>query len=528
MPQVAGVDRTTRRYEYHMEQAFAFYALSREQASEIEKDGGFAEQHGGSAHGAVEAVYRLHASRLKCLLSAVDRWEDERDDAVLEALRLTESHWNLDPGNLSDKTPRERLWIVFADVVAALAKCSQDYSFFHRSVYRHAQALMWAPVVCDPLAGSVAGSLGIVPEALASSVKGLNHTGNAASCATITLSSLFVKKRAQLVSVWVTGDGTASIFQALNSTVRKYDSLRGKYIAGYIDCLRLGRKRKELDTFLSWTISSPNDLPSYFAASASIQRDRPMPLPGRDNLLLRNRPKSLQHLLTSVRRLANGALANVILQDLNDPAIEHSHAKPAERANYLETQLKLAYACFLRLNCDVESVVKSRYWKYDRKNGIKDVVEALSAAYLKIQKPDTGAGLNSSWSVESQVVSAFQAAVCKCKELYPTLSGSFSFSKPRVTKRPSTGQKTRRTATKGTGSPLPVKRSFEVAVPEGLSEGETFLTSVQIGDNVKKLRLTVPPGDATTLQFSLEVPAASEAAPSSKEDQSERRMERGS
>jgi hypothetical protein len=527
MPQVAGVDISMRRYEYHMKQAFDFYALSGEQASEIEKDGGFAEQHGGSAHGAVEAVYRLHASRLKCLLSAVDRWEDERDDAELEALRLTESHWNIDPGNLLDKTPRERLWIVFADVVEALAKCSQNYSFFHRSVYRHAQALMWAPIVYDPVAGSVAGSLGTVPAAWANSIKGLNHTGNAASSATSTLSSLFVKKRAQLVSVWVTGDSTASIFQALNSTVRKYDSLRGKYIAGYIDCLRLGRKRKELDTFLSWTMTSPNDLPSYFAASASIQRDRPVLLPTHDNLLLRNRPSSLKHFLTSVRRTANGALANVILHDLNDPAVEQAHAKPAERANYLETQLKLAYACFLRLNCDVEQVIKSRYWKYDRKNGIKDVVEALSAAFQKIQKPDAGAGLNSSWSVESQVVAAFQAAVCKCKELYPTLSGNFSFSKPRVTKRPSTGQKTRRTGTKGTGSPLQVKRSFEVAVPEGLSEGETFLTSVQIGDHVKKLRLTVPSGDATTLQFSLQVPA-SEAAPSSKEDQSERSMERGS
>jgi hypothetical protein len=79
---------------------------------------------------------------------------------------------------------------VFADVVAALAKFLQDYSFFHRSVYCQAQALMWTPVVCDPVAGSVAGSLGTVPAAWASSVKGLNQTGNAAGSSTC---SLFVK-----------------------------------------------------------------------------------------------------------------------------------------------------------------------------------------------------------------------------------------------------------------------------------------------------------------------------------------------
>ena len=80
-----------RRYEYHMSRALQAYATSVSQAKEVELEGGLiAEQNGGSSHGAVEAVHRLHASRLKCLISGVYRKEDEREIGELEAFRLTE------------------------------------------------------------------------------------------------------------------------------------------------------------------------------------------------------------------------------------------------------------------------------------------------------------------------------------------------------------------------------------------------------------------------------------------------------
>ena len=45
-------------------------------------------------------------------------------------------------------------WEVLVDIVSALVFCRQEKALFHRSVYRHAQAILWAPVVHDPDANS--------------------------------------------------------------------------------------------------------------------------------------------------------------------------------------------------------------------------------------------------------------------------------------------------------------------------------------------------------------------------------------
>lgn len=480
-----------------MSLALTAYAMSVAQAKKIDDDGGFiAEQPGGSTHGALEAVYRLHASRLKCLISAVDRKEDEREIAETEALRLTECHWSNPVDESSDISLRERVWRVLVDVVGALAKCFHDNSYFHRSVYRHAQALMWAPVLYDPIGGRATGSLGTVPATWACKIRGLNYATNAASSAGSTMSSLFTKKRPQLVAVWVTGDGTTSTFQAINNNARKYDSLRGKYITAYIDCLRLSRRRKELDTFLGWTSSCPRDLPSYFASSALAEGGKPTKNPVHDALMIRVRSLSSYHFLTSIRREANSALANVILKDLNEST--------SKEAKFFETQLKLAYACFLRLNCDPDELTKSRAWKYQRKNGVKDAVEALTAAYVRVVKDQSLSGARSDWSGESQLTAIFQAALRKCKELYPSLSGTFSFSRQRALPKPKSADISGGLKRKG-GAQV-VKKSFEVAVPQGLTEGETFLASIKVGEIVKKVRLTVPGEAASSLRFTLQVP----------------------
>jgi hypothetical protein len=74
------------------------------QGKKIEASGGFLiEQNGGSSsrHGSTEVLvlYRLHASRLKCLLTAVinNTHEDDRSYSELEALRLTEKYWYKTP-----------------------------------------------------------------------------------------------------------------------------------------------------------------------------------------------------------------------------------------------------------------------------------------------------------------------------------------------------------------------------------------------------------------------------------------------
>jgi hypothetical protein len=175
--------------------ALGYYAKSLSESKAIESDGGFiVEQAGGSAHGVTEVFYRLHASRLKVLISSVSRDECEIERAELEALRLTGSHWFKEQES-DDVHVRDRVWSVLTDIVTAMAQCRLDHHFFHRSVYRHAQALMWSPVLCDPVLGRAEGSLGIVPATRSFRVRGLNNSTHAANSAEVIMSSLFDRKR---------------------------------------------------------------------------------------------------------------------------------------------------------------------------------------------------------------------------------------------------------------------------------------------------------------------------------------------
>lgn len=184
-----------RAYERHLQLALNSYATALEQAQAQQKDGGSDIQAGGSSHGAVEVLYRLHASRLKCLLAGVQKTEDERNLAESEALRLTECHWFNAPAAELDADLRRRVWKVIADVVSALAQCRLEQPFFHRSVYRYAQALMWAPVFDNPSTGYGLGSLGTVPATKSYLVRGLNNATPCANSAEVIMATLFEKKR---------------------------------------------------------------------------------------------------------------------------------------------------------------------------------------------------------------------------------------------------------------------------------------------------------------------------------------------
>jgi hypothetical protein len=494
-------DNHCRQYERHMSLSLASYSTALIQAMEVEKNGGFiTEQNGGSAHGAVEAFYRLHAFRLKCLIAAVDKNEVERTNAELEALRLTEMYWYKDP-KLEDEnrllTVRDRVWRVLEDVVAALSRCRLDHSYFHRSVFRHAQALMWAPILYDPLQGRNKGSLGTVSATWACKIRGLNYATNAACSAHSVMSCLFEKKRPQLVAVWVTSSGSPSAFQTINGTVRKYDSLRGKYISAYIDCLRLCLQRKELETMLRSAFSCSRDLPSFFAASALSMGGKPLHPHSRDCLVIKKRSLSSLHFLVSVKRQANSGLANIIVEELKQNPDESSRAD----SKYYENQLKLAYACFLRLHCSPEDILKHPTWTYSRRTGVKDIIEALATLFLKLGKDYPIAGMCNDWSGQSHMQKLLRSALAKCKTLFPTVTSNFYFS--RRQKTPSKGKPGKDSNNNSSGL---VKKLFEVAVPQGVKAGETFITTIQVGEFKKKVRLTVPPGDVTTLRFSLEVP----------------------
>ena len=515
------------------------YAQALKEATKLEEAGSqLIDQAGGSGHGSTEILYRLHASRLKCLIRAVSQNEGEREQAVLEALRLTEKYRFKGPeaeSNTLGGDLKERLWIVLADIVDGLSECRKLKPFFHRSVFRHAQALMWSPVFFDPSSSKT--SMDIVPAKHSLQITGLDCSRPAAFSAESVISTLFDKKRTQLCAVWVTSSGAASPFQAMNSTIRKYDSLRGKYIGAYLEALQLCNRRSETETFLKWLYASKRDHPSYFKAGALNGGDKPTTSQSHDPLLVFDKNMNLMSctLLLSLKRKANGVLAGILIHEMSDMATSTASkaSSTSDGIKVSESYLKNAYACYLRLHCSIEDLKRVRAWTYSL-DSIREV-DALCQAYLSLGD-DTQDGCADSnfgdWSGGSRKLMIFKNALSKCKTMFPTLSGTSFFGKAKIKKgrggqtaapdpdenhntrkigskrkSPSSGNSSIRMSSEDISEEQTKKVSFEVSVPHGLSSGDTFLTTVKVGDSQSiKVKLKVPDGDHSTLRFNLNVP----------------------
>lgn len=142
--------------------------------------------------------------------------------------------------------------------------------------------------------------------------------------------------------------------------------------------------------------------------------------------------------------------------------------------------MKHAYACYLRLNCTLEDLKKIGAFK----NGGDHVyeVEAMCQAYLFFALPgempqivDFG-----DWSGGSDRKEfLFHTAVDKCKQLFPSLSGTF-FAKKRGNNSKGTFAKKRKESIVDISTPASPsahgtkKISFEVAIPKGLTMGTRF------------------------------------------------------
>jgi hypothetical protein len=484
----------SRQYEHFMRKALNAYQSSVADAILIEKEGGFTgEKDGGSNHGSTEAIYRLHATRLKCLIAAAS-YGPCLESAEMEALRLTEKHWFSPP--IADKllSHRERIWNVFVDIVLALARCRLDHSFFHRSIYRQAQALMWSNVLYDPASGRLSGSLGTVPAHLACKLRGLNYATSAADSAIVVISSLFEKKRSQLCAVWVTeGGAMPSVFQTLNNCVRKYDSLRGKYISAYVESLRLCNRAKDLETFLRWTYSSPRDLPDFFAASAINLGDRPPQSRAQDSLVADSSNTSTFHFLTSIKRITNSALASVLFKEIKEASSKQS-------ADALEEKLKILYASFLRINCNPKLVLRHRFRDVCESDGVQEVTKALIFVCNKIGMKKCIGKIHAhttDWSGQKTEEYTLLSAIEKCKTLFPSLTGGF-FSAKKVLKAMKYNENA--TITPADTSP---QKMYSVTIPVGLNAGDTFVTIVKHGDKKRKLRLSVPAGSPKRIRFTV-------------------------
>ena len=533
-----------RLYEDQMNKAMSVYAKALVEAIKLEEAGNqLVDQAGGSGHGSTEILYRLHASRLKCLIRAVSQNEDDREEAQLEALRLTEKYCfkESDPESSTvGKDLGERIWKTFADTVDGLAECRKLKPFFHRSVFRHAQALMWSPVFFDP--SSSKRSTDIIPITHGSQIRGLDCSKPAAFSAEDVISKLFDKKRSQLCAVWVTSSGAASPFLAMNGTIRKYDSLRGKYIGAYLETLQLCRRRSEVETFMKWLYSSKRDHPSHFKTVAMSGGDKPITPQAQDPLLGIHSSSSLMShgFLLSAKRQANRVLSDILIHEMsNMPSGAASKPSPLSDGMILsEYYLKNAYACYLRLNCSVDDLNRIRAWKYSS-NSVSELDAMCQAyVYLKDASRDGEAGSDfGDWSGGGRKSVIFKKALDKCKSLFPSISAHNFFGKSKAKKvrgsqtatpDPDESNNSKKGGTKrksqsldSSSSNVPMesgseettkKVSFQVAVPVGLKPGDTFLTSVNVEDSQPiKVTIKVPEGNHTTLRFSLNVPKSQSA-----------------
>lgn len=320
--------------------------------------------------------------------------------------------------------------------------------------------------------------------------------------------------RPQIVGVWVTNASVAqSPFELLNNSVRKYDSLRGKYISAYIDTLRLCKEKDGIETLLQSLGAAPRDLPSFFQATAMARGGAPELPHTKESLLVKGRSLVSSGFLLSAKREANSALASVLADQVSPDDTQKAQAET----------LKTAYACFLRLNCSVDDLRRTRAWKYGQAS--LPEVHALCQAFLARNDVKVPTEETSDWIGGSQKTAVLKAALEKCQELFPNIQ------KDLYGKRKRSRSKTKATTTTTASGPEPPEaeapskkrkepddsslpttpQTFAVTVPEGLSAGDKFDTTVALGDGSnKKVRLTVPAGSVSgqKLQFSLQIPSS--------------------
>ena len=180
--------------------------------------------------------------------------------AEIEAIGLCERFWFGDQKS-ERAEDKDELWGCLANVIASLVFCRNDNSYFHRSVYRHAQALCWSPRILYDDEWKKQGSLTVLPPHKAASLRGCNSGMPCVESAASVLSVLFDKKRQQMCNVWVTSPASPSPFEDINAFPRKFNAIRMKYLGAYVDCLRLVRNTVKLETMLSWTKGLKRDLP---------------------------------------------------------------------------------------------------------------------------------------------------------------------------------------------------------------------------------------------------------------------------
>lgn len=116
-------DNSVRSYEANMVRALENYSSALFDANGADsKNGGTDKSRvGGSSHGSTEILYRLHATRLKVIISAIRKSIVERHVAEREAIRIASLHW-FDESNRSSPSAgtREKIWDILAGMSGSI------------------------------------------------------------------------------------------------------------------------------------------------------------------------------------------------------------------------------------------------------------------------------------------------------------------------------------------------------------------------------------------------------------------------
>ncbi|KAL3790740.1 hypothetical protein HJC23_010019 [Cyclotella cryptica] len=409
-----GAPGEIRYYETLLTHALQTYssALANARFREQSIGGHGKSETGGSSHGSVEVFYRIHACRFKTLLSSIRRVHEERELAEREALRITNAAWFGDSSNFQTSSDlRTETWDAFSNCVKALMQCRSDEPRFHRAVFRLSQALNWAPLFENPnylLLGHGESNAQIAGKKC---IPGFD-TGSFVQNAALVIGSLFDKRRqvslSQLCAVWVTTSTTPPPFEVLNDSVRKYDSLRLKYIKAFIDCMLVCREKDKIESLFNHSMSCAQDLPGFYQASAAVRGGDP----GRHN----KQPLLQAHgFLAEVKRTASDALAQLILYDLVDLK---QRGVNEDGKMLLDSDFKLANILFLRLNSHPNEIVHHMC-----SNGPIIQATALCKCHISIQ-----AGYRISESINFEeldsdtLLSFIEQALLMAKEMFPTKS----------------------------------------------------------------------------------------------------------
>lgn len=99
------------------------------------------------------------------------------------------------------------------------------------------------------------------------------------------LKGLFVKKREQIVSVWVTKSKTLEPLSSINSTSKKFNYLRSKYLKLYVELSRQLGKLGALKILYTRLKGSQRDEVGYYNCLFRLGGEAPGALSGRDGLV---------------------------------------------------------------------------------------------------------------------------------------------------------------------------------------------------------------------------------------------------